>query len=178
MEKQFWEELQKLKNASYIKKEIFEKFKKRIQNGKPNVREENPQDHFCSMLLLYDRNKKTFFLGHHIKADDWISPGGHIDKNETPSEAAKREFEEEVDSKINPDIQLFDITYFNTIKTQKYGCEIHYDFWYAINHEEFAITFDRNEFFDARWMPIEEALKRVKRKEYQVILKDFITFFL
>jgi len=34
-------------------------------------------------------------LMHHAKLDKWLFPGGHIDPNETPDDAAKREVKEE-----------------------------------------------------------------------------------
>ncbi len=34
-------------------------------------------------------------LVHHEKLDKWLPPGGHIEPNETPDEAARREIKEE-----------------------------------------------------------------------------------
>ena len=39
-------------------------------------------------------------LIHHKKLDIWIPPGGHIDENETPDEALKRELKEELNMEI------------------------------------------------------------------------------
>ncbi len=40
-------------------------------------------------------NNDKVLLIHHKKLDMWLPPGGHIDENELPCEAAIREFKEE-----------------------------------------------------------------------------------
>jgi 8-oxo-dGTP pyrophosphatase MutT (NUDIX family) len=47
--------------------------------------------------LIYD-NK--LLLIHHKKLDLWLPPGGHIEKDETPDDAVKREFLEELGIKV------------------------------------------------------------------------------
>jgi len=49
--------------------------------------------------LIHD-NK--VLLVHHKKLDKWLPPGGHIHENETPNEAIKREFKEE----LNLDVEI------------------------------------------------------------------------
>ena len=44
-------------------------------------------------------NNKLLLI-HHKKLDIWIPPGGHIDKNETPDDALRREFKEELNLEI------------------------------------------------------------------------------
>ena len=44
-------------------------------------------------FLIHD-NK--VLLIHHKKLDLWLPPGGHIEKDETPDDAVKREFKEEL----------------------------------------------------------------------------------
>jgi 8-oxo-dGTP pyrophosphatase MutT (NUDIX family) len=44
--------------------------------------------------LLIHNNK--VLLIHHKKLNSWFPPGGHIEKNETPDDAVKREFKEEL----------------------------------------------------------------------------------
>lgn len=39
-------------------------------------------------------------LIHHKKRGLWLPPGGHIDKNETPDEAVKRELREELELEV------------------------------------------------------------------------------
>jgi len=44
--------------------------------------------------LLIHNNK--VLLIYHKKLNSWLPPGGHIEKNETPDDAVKREFKEEL----------------------------------------------------------------------------------
>jgi ADP-ribose pyrophosphatase YjhB (NUDIX family) len=44
-------------------------------------------------------NNKVLLI-HHKKLDKWIPPGGHIDENETPDDALKREMKEELNLEI------------------------------------------------------------------------------
>lgn len=47
-------------------------------------------------------HKGRVLLIHHKKSGKWLPPGGHIDRDETPDNAIKREFMEE----LNLDIEL------------------------------------------------------------------------
>ena len=61
---------------------------------------ENIEKHFCVSVFVYDKNKKKFLLVHHKKMGTWVQPGGHIEINESPEEAAIREVYEETGLKI------------------------------------------------------------------------------
>lgn len=49
---------------------------------------------------VYIVEEKKFLLIHHPKYKKWMPPGGHVEENETPAEAARREVEEEAGLKI------------------------------------------------------------------------------
>ncbi|MHA2098803.1 MAG: NUDIX domain-containing protein [Candidatus Kariarchaeaceae archaeon] len=51
--------------------------------------------HFTATTYLLDKQTKSTLLHWHKKIKTWLPPGGHIEKNETPEEAARREIEEE-----------------------------------------------------------------------------------
>lgn len=51
--------------------------------------------HFTATTYLLDKNRPRTLLHFHPKLKSWLPPGGHIEKNETPKEAAKREIIEE-----------------------------------------------------------------------------------
>ena len=59
--------------------------------------------HFTSTTYLLDKNSSETLLHWHKKLKTWLPPGGHIEKNETPWEAAKREIFEETGI-INPEV--------------------------------------------------------------------------
>lgn len=53
---------------------------------------------FTASVYLID-NQKVLLL-HHPKLQKWLPPGGHLEANETPSEAARREVLEETGLEI------------------------------------------------------------------------------
>ena len=54
--------------------------------------------HFTATVYILE-NKKVLLI-HHKKLQKWLPPGGHMDENETPPEAAIREAFEETGLKI------------------------------------------------------------------------------
>ena len=51
--------------------------------------------HFCaSAFVINPQDKKILLVKHHL-FDKWVQPGGHIEDDETPEEAATREVFEE-----------------------------------------------------------------------------------
>ena len=58
------------------------------------------EKHFCVSVFIYDKHNKKTLLVHHKKMGVWVQPGGHVEMNESPEEAAKREVFEETGLKI------------------------------------------------------------------------------
>lgn len=56
--------------------------------------------HFCASVFVIEPRSKRILLVKHIDYDTWVQPGGHIDENETPEEAAVREVYEETGVKV------------------------------------------------------------------------------
>jgi 8-oxo-dGTP pyrophosphatase MutT (NUDIX family) len=50
--------------------------------------------HFTATAFIIDSNKRTLLLWHK-RLQRWMPPGGHIDPNESPDDAARRECKEE-----------------------------------------------------------------------------------
>jgi len=48
-----------------------------------------------SIVVIYAKYKEKIIMCKHKERDTWEIPGGHIEKNETPKEAAERELYEE-----------------------------------------------------------------------------------
>lgn len=57
--------------------------------------------HFTSTAFIIDSKHRTLLLWHK-RLQRWMPPGGHIDDNETPEDAAKRECKEET----NLDVEI------------------------------------------------------------------------
>lgn len=53
---------------------------------------------FTASVYLIE-NQKVLLIFHH-KLQKWLAPGGHVEANETPAEAAKREVREETGLEI------------------------------------------------------------------------------
>ncbi len=56
------------------------------------------EKHFTATAFVFDRKK--VLLVFHKKLNSWLPPGGHVDLNETPPEAACRETREETGLEI------------------------------------------------------------------------------
>ena len=54
------------------------------------------QRHFTATAFVIDSQKRVLLLWHK-RLSRWMPPGGHVDENETPEDAAKRECKEETD---------------------------------------------------------------------------------
>ncbi len=55
--------------------------------------EENKKRHFCSTAFVVNSDK--LLLVNHRKLKLWLPVGGHMEENETPDQAVKREVKEE-----------------------------------------------------------------------------------
>lgn len=166
MTKQFKNEVLKLKNKKHVDQDILKKFIDRINKG-VLCEEENLENHFGCCILPLDPKTRQIFIGHHIKAGEWIGPGGHIEQNETPIETVKREFFEELKHELDKEyIELFDLTITDKIKTPR-KCKIHYDIWYIVYVDKIDFDFDKGEFYKAQWMSIKESLKIMKRENHK-----------
>ncbi len=55
--------------------------------------------HFTATAFVIDSKKRVLLLWHK-RLGRWMPPGGHVDENETPEDAAKRECKEETDMDV------------------------------------------------------------------------------
>lgn len=130
-----------------------------IDSGAPLfrvVKPDVPPKHLVSYCVLFDPTAEKILLVGHKKALLWLSPGGHVDLNEDPKEAARRECFEELG--IEPEF-LFEQPIFLT-QTLTVGLTAgHTDvtFWYVIKGDSTAsYAFDPDEFNDIRWFGLDE----------------------
>lgn len=166
-----------LREKGFRDSSILDNFLTRITQGNFS-KEENAVDHFCSFLVPVHEKTQSIFAGHHIKADEWIPPGGHIEKGERPEGAVRREFTEELSSTLtNETIELFDISITRVFHPSR-PCRVHNDFWFAVHMPtKKTFAYDKGEFYDAEWMPLEEAIRRARRKSIIDPLTHLLSLF-
>ena len=136
-------------------------FFKRFEEGK-TTRDENPISHFCCYFLPYNPATKEIFIIHHKKSGLWLSPGGHIDKDENTMQTLNREIEEElgIKNKIKEKIKPFLLT-IASISNPVQPCKIHFDIWYRFSTDGSEFNVDPKEFHETRWSSIEDERKLI-----------------
>lgn len=161
MKQQLQATLNKLQTISGVDQTMVEMGLLQLDSTDKYTRDTNPDEHFNVFVVPIVPSKRLIYMGHHVKADAWMPPGGHIDEGETPMKALKREFEEELGFKITFEVtELFDFT-IAKVQNERTPCKRHFDFWYLVHMaapEEFL--FDTREFHDAGWMSYEEAVEK------------------
>jgi 8-oxo-dGTP diphosphatase len=123
--------------------------------------------HFtASAVVLNDADE--VLLIHHNKIGLWLYPGGHVDPNETPAEAAIREVAEEtgIQAQVlgeigftHPAVQghvpPWTVIEMDVTDT-KDGQHRHIDFVYVCRASSGKLIAQREEVNDARWVPVSE----------------------
>ncbi|OQX00816.1 hypothetical protein BWK69_00715 [Candidatus Parcubacteria bacterium A4] len=136
-------------------------FLKRLGEGS-FTRDENPQTHYCIYFLPYNQKDKKVFIVHHKKAGMWLSPGGHIDKGEGLLETLNREIDEELGVKnFFQETQSPFLLTITPIENKDQPCKTHYDVWYLVPTDGSNFNVDSREFYETRWLTINEAEKIV-----------------
>jgi 8-oxo-dGTP pyrophosphatase MutT (NUDIX family) len=105
---------------------------------------------------------KQVFIGHHKKIRFVAFNGGHIDKDETVSEAMLREMSAEWGLQYELEkigkVKLLTIT---LIKHPIIKCQRHFDIWYfvSVSKEKFKPDQQKlaSEFYTTAWKNIDEA---------------------
>lgn len=166
-------ELNLLKKKKYIDRYVLSKQIQRLKNNPNVIKRFSLSDHFCAFFMPIHKPSRSTYLVHHIKANDWIPPGGHIDENENPIDTVKREFYEELGHRLdNEAIELFDVSYKRGINDPKGLCKIHYDLWYTVDvNKKIDFAFLKKEFYNAGWFTFDEAIKKCKFSRYNKILQ-------
>ncbi|MDO8609447.1 MAG: NUDIX domain-containing protein [bacterium] len=165
-------EVSKLKQLPHVNQKTVNEALKRIKSNPRLIKKENVESHFCSFFIPIHKESKSIFLVHHIKADDWIPPGGHIEKDELPKQTVIREFKEELRHELTTEIiDCFDISIKDIADNPRNNCKMHYDLWHVVYVDKLDFIFDKGEFYDAGWFSFEEGIKKIKTTKYRKIIE-------
>ncbi len=158
-----WDEIERIYEIGHVDRLTIAEFKKLKDSQSSHTKKEGNLHHYCSFFLPYDKNRGQIYLGHHIKADDWIPPGGHIEPGETPSDAAVREMQEELKVEITKDmLEPFDLSV-KVVGREEVGCMTHFDIWHLVHIPVQEFDFLRSEYYDARWFSVQDAVIKMKK---------------
>lgn len=125
--------------------------------------------HFTASAMVFCRGH--LLLVHHRRLQAWVPPGGHVEPNELPHEAALREVKEETGMSVSiiadpqpvtNDADAFFMPmplYFQSVLAKENGQDFyHYDLAYLCtlalpNKEELPAPTGNKEVHDCQWFP-------------------------
>lgn len=130
-----------------------------IASGAPLFREKspnNPDPHLVVYFLVLDPTYKKILLVDHKKASLWLPPGGHVEFDEHPKEAVKRESLEELS--LQADFILEHPFFLTATKTAgKNFNHTDVSLWYLLKGSIYEnYDFSAEEFHKIRWFSPEE----------------------
>lgn len=118
--------------------------------------------HFTSSAIVFNQAGQVLLV-HHNKIGLWLYPGGHVDPNEDPAEAALREVAEETGIKaeivapepfthpavrsVPPPFAIIEMD----IEDRKVGPHRHIDFVYVCRTDDDTISAQLEEVAQAAW---------------------------
>ncbi|WP_201258083.1 NUDIX hydrolase [Piscirickettsia litoralis] len=114
---------------------------------KPDI----PNKHLISYFVLFDEAASKILLVDHKNAQLWLPPGGHVEVNESPKAAAKRECFEELG--IEADFWCETPIFVTSIMTTgRVAGHTDVCLWYVLkgSHRD-RYHFDQDEFHEVRW---------------------------
>jgi bis(5'-nucleosidyl)-tetraphosphatase len=138
-----------------------------------------PKEISAGAVVFRKEDSKIYYLLLHYKSGHWDFPKGHIEKGEREEETAKRETEEETgikDAKIIDGFRewvkyFFRRTYHLKKEEKKkapWVFKIVTFYLLETKTKEVKISFEHTGF---KWLPYEEALKRLTFKNAKEVLK-------
>ncbi len=166
-----WDEIEAIYSLPNIDPSIILAFKKLKSSQPTHTKGEGNPRHYCSFFLPYDQKTGKIYLGYHIKADDWIPPGGHIEPGETPKDAVIREMQEELGVTITKDMLTPFALSVKPINRPEKGCMAHYDVWHLVHIPVQNFDYLKSEYHNAGWFSIPEGVAKItKNPDFAAII--------
>lgn len=151
----------------FLTQEEYDAFYTLVNNGKM-VKADNPAHHCGVMAIPYNKTSKELFIVHHKKANQWIFPGGHIEKNELLETALVREMREELGITL-PHTSFPFMFSVMPIDNKSHTCRTHFDTWFLLSVTE--VFPDCSEFNETKWVSIPSAFTHITHLTYLNVLK-------
>jgi len=139
--------------------------------------------HFTASAIVFDDHQNVLLV-HHNKLGQWLYPGGHIDPNEDPAQAAQREVLEEtgLHTQIITDPQFshpavtthappYTIIEMDVADT-KVGPHRHIDLVYVLRAASGALSAQLDEVGAVRWVPLTDLDTLDTPAELPVLVTD------
>jgi len=118
-----------------------------------------PPKHLVAYCVLVDSERRSTLLVDHRDAGLWLPTGGHVDADEDPAAAARREIEEEL--AIRPEFHATTgpsplmVTETETVGTSRPHTDV--SVWFVFDGaEQQSLEPDDGEFVDARWWSFDD----------------------
>lgn len=168
-----WDEIEKIYTLPRVSPHTIDEFRILKNSQSSHTKQEGNPHHYCSFFLPYDSSAQKIYLGHHIKADDYIPPGGHIEPGETPSDAAIREMQEELGVTITKSqLEPWNLSV-KVINRPDGRCLTHYDVWHLVHTTLTPYQYDRREYFAADWFDLSQAPQLItKNPDFAAIIRQ------
>ena len=157
-----WDQIEKFYNLPHIDPVSVAQFQSLKNSQSTHTKKEGNPRHYCSFFLPYYKNSDKIYLCHHIKANDWIPPGGHIEPGETPTDAAIREMQEELGVAISKSQLIPFALSVKPINRPEAGCVAHYDVWFLVDIPVQNFAYLQSEYHDAGWFTVPEGVAKIQ----------------
>jgi 8-oxo-dGTP diphosphatase len=115
---------------------------------------DRPDTHLVTYFVLLDQKSNKILLVDHKKAELWLPPGGHVEKDEHPKQAAEREAKEELGIKAH---FLYEDPFFITVTKTLGTITPHTDvsFWYLLKgNPQDHLKYEEEEFHQIQWFEL------------------------
>ena len=115
-----------------------------------------PSPHLVSYVVVIDPVDRSSLLVDHLNAKLWLPPGGHVEPDEDPRDAARREASEElgVDAELVDALPAF-ITVTETVGVDHGHTDV--SLWFVVHGRRgMPLVTDPAEFREARWWTREQ----------------------
>lgn len=122
------------------------------------IRTTQPNFTVSAGVVVIDNAGRILLLNHVLRpASGWGVPGGFLNVNEQPADAAKREVFEETGLAIG-ELEMFCVQTANR----------HVEFWF-VGKTDGEVRVNSHEIFEARWFAPHEMPPEMSRKERRLI---------